>query len=278
MTLYLENADTGRELRLWNGQEFGRDITVPETVYNPAAAGGGETILSVLRQQGSITVDGIVLGQQRIAAGETTRSDPIAATAEWLLELEAWVNGSPGTEAFQLRNDITGDTTNAIPSAIGWTRGKAETASASYNIELTFGDGLGTDLGINPSSPSIRDTDTIDGVDLPFVFERSVDKTLELNSFEALLEADAEKNDQYIDGSPVKRITLLGDLDRTFADQREFDRQIRSRSGNGESYTFEPAFPGDSFEAAIVGYESAREAGMTQRGDYIIELVAGEAI
>lgn len=278
MSLYLENADTGRELRLWNGQEFGRNITVPETVYNPAAAGGGETILSVLRQQGSIAIDGLVVGSQRINASTTTQSDPAAATAEWILELEAWVNGSPGTEAFQLRNDYTGEITNAVPQTVAWSRGVGETASAEYAVELVFGDGLGADLGITPSSPSIREADTIDGLELPFVFERSVDKTLELDSFEALLEADAEQNDQYIEGSPVKRVTLLGEFDRTFAEQRAFDREIRSRAGTGESYTYESAFPGDTFEAAIIGYESAREAGVAQYGDYVVELVAGEAI
>jgi hypothetical protein len=278
MTLYLENADTGRELRLWNGQEFERGLTVPETVYNPASTGNSQPVLSVLRQEGSITVDGIVLGQQRIDAGETNLSDPTAATAEWILELEAWVNGSPGTEAFQLRNDDTGDVTNAVPQTVNWSRGVGETASATYGVELVFGDGLGADLGITPDTPTIRATDTYDGLDLPFVFERSVDKTIELNSFEALLEADAEENDQYVEGSPIKRVTLLGEFDRTFSEQREFDREIRSRAGNGETYTFESAFPGDSFEAALVGYESSREAGVTQYGTYIVELVAGQAI
>ena len=278
MPLYLEDATTGQQLRLWNGQEFSRDITVPETVYNPAATPAEETVVSVLRQQGAITVDGIVLGPQRIADGATTASDPINATAEWVLELEAWVNGSPGTEAYQLRNDDTGTVTNCVPNAITWSRGVGETTSATYGIELTFGDGLGTDLGIDPDTPGARDGDAFDGIDLPNVYERSVDKSLELSSFEALLEADAEENDQYIEGAPVKRTTLLGEFVGSFAEQRAFNNRLRERAGDGESYTFEAAFPGETFEAALVGFESTREAGITQRGEYAVELVAGQAI
>lgn len=278
MTLYLEDATTGQELRLWNGQEFSRDITVPETVYNPAATPAEETVVSVLRQQGSITVDGIVLGPQRIADGATTESDPITATAEWVLDLEAWVNGSPGTEAYQLRNTDTGTVTNCVPNAITWSRGVGETTSATYGIELTFGDGLGTDLGIAPDTPDARDGDAFDGIDLPNVYERSVDKSVELTSFEALLEADAEENDQYIEGSPVKRTTLLGEFVGSFAEQRAFNNRLRERAGGGESYPFEAAFPGETFEAALVGFESTREAGITQRGEYAVELVAGQAI
>jgi len=45
-----------------------------------------------------------------------------------------------------------------------------------------------------------------------------------------------------------------------------------------ESYAFEAAFPGETFEAALVGFESTREAGITRRGEYAVELVAGQAI
>lgn len=278
MPLYLEDADTGRQLRLWNAQEFTADITVPETIYNPAATDTEDVILSVLRQQGSIGISGIVLGAQRIRDGATTESDPITATAEWILRLEAWLNGAPGTEAYQLRNTLTDTVTNCVPSAISWTQGVGETTSAEYSVELTFGDGLGADLGINPDTPGARDDDSFDSITLPHIYERTVDRSVELTSFEALLEADAEKNDQFIEGSPVKQVTLLGEHDGTFADQRTFDQQLRARAGDGDSYTFRSAFPGDEYEAALVGYESTREAGVTRYGEYAIELIAGQAI
>jgi hypothetical protein len=278
MALYLEDATTGRQLRLWNGQELASGTTVSEEVYNPATLDASETVLSVLQAAGDITVDGIVLGPQRIREGATSASEPTTAVAEWLARLEAWVNGAPGTASIQLRNDATGRTTSVAPRAMTWSRSAGNRNAATYGVELAVGGGVDADTGIDPDSVAPGGTDTYDGVELPHVYERSVDKQLELSTFEELFADSAEENEQIVASAATRSITLLGEFVGDLAAQRAFDDELRSRAGVGETFTFSSAFPGLSTEAAILSYESTREAGVTQRGEYAVELLAGQAI
>lgn len=278
MTLRLYDANSNREIRLWNGQEFQPSVAVDEEVFNPAATTVNETVVSVLQQEEDITINGITLGSQRIAEGATATSDRIEAVAEWVADLEAWVNGSPGTAGFRLENSYTGETIDVVPRSVGWSRAAGETNAVEYDVELAVGGGLDSDLGISPQSVSPGGPDTYDGVELPHIYERNVDKQIGLTTRRELFGDSAEENDQFVESSAVRRITLLGDFDGTFSEQRTFDDKLRSRAGQGETYTFSSAFPGLDSEAALVGYESTREAGVTQKGDYAVELVVGQAL
>jgi len=56
------------------------------------------------------------------------------------------------------------------------------------------------------------------------------------------------------------------------------DQELTDRAGDGNTYTYTSAFPGRDIEAAITNYESTREAGITRRGEYAIELLVGDAL
>jgi hypothetical protein len=278
MTLYLENDRNNQQLELWNGQEYARETDVGAEIFNPASVDASETVLSVLQQSGSIVINGVTVGGQRIDDGATSKTDPVNAVAEWVGEAEAWVNGTPAVDAYTLRNDYTGETINVAPRSVSWTREAGATQSVSYTVELTLGGGQTGDLGIAPTDPTPNPTDLFDGVELPHIYERQVEKGIELDSFQDLLAESPEDNDLVLTASPVRRVTLLGELDKTFSEQRTFDQQLTSRAGDGNTYTFTSAFPGRDTEAALVGYESTREAGVTQRGEYALELVGGTAV
>jgi len=272
MTLYLENGTGFKSVRLWNGQRLGKTFDADEQIYAPASL--DDTVLSILSDEGRIEVDGITAGQQRIDAGKTGKSDPVDAVAEWVAELEAYVNSTQANEGYTLRNSYTNSTENVTPRAIGWSQNEGEYQSVNWNLTLEIGGDLGGDLGITPDSVSPGGVDTFDGLTLPGIVERRVDKTVSLDVTQELL-SDTGENNVFQNGGAVKTITLVGQVEKTLSEMEAFDRQFRDRTGDGEAYTFESAFPGLAYDAAILSYESTREAGLTRRGEYVLELAAG---
>lgn len=279
MTLYLENdADASEQLRLWNAREYQAATDVREEVINPASGDASDTVLSVLQQTGSVVLDGITVGGQRIDAGTTSKTDATNAVAEWVAELEAWVNGDSPVDAYTLRNDYTNETRNVAPESVSWTRQAGSPFSVTYGVELRLGSGQTGDPGIEPADPTPNPTDLFDGVELPYVFDRQVQKTVAVESFQPITAESPEDNDLVVTSSPTKRITLLGEVNKTFSEQRTFDQQLTDRAGDGNTYTYTSAFPGRDIEAALTTYESTREAGVTQRGEYLVELTVGSVV
>ena len=276
MALYLSNsAVDGLDVRLWNTQRLSTETDAESQIFAPAAT--PETVLNILSGQGQITVDGIVLGQQLITEGATAATDPLDAVARWVAEFEAWVNSEPPNAGYALRNDYVGDRENVTPRGLSWTRTQGERQSVQFTLDLEIGGDLGGDLGIAPASVSPGGVDRFDGIELPGVIERRVDKDVQLDVTPELLSETAANNVFQTDGA-VKRVTIQGQVKQTLSEMQAFDDQFRSRIGDGEVYAFESAFPGDSFDAAILAYESTREAGLTRRGEYVLELVAGSVV
>jgi hypothetical protein len=276
MTLYLEDANSFDRVRLWNGQRFDRSVDANTEIFAPAVI--SDTIVSALSSEGQFAIDGITTGEQRIDLGTTSRTDPTAAVAEWVAELEAYVNDQPANSGYQLRNDYTGESENVTPEGISWTRTEGAYQSVEYTVDLELGGDTSGDLGIDPATPTPSDDDFFDRVRLPNVYERRVDKSLELEVLSELLAGSASDNDVIQTSGATKRVTLLGRYEGSWSEMRSFDGELTSRAGDRNSYLSESAFPGGEFEAAILAYESTREAGVTQQGEYVLELVAGSVV
>lgn len=276
MTLRLENGTGFKNIRLPNSEQFGRSIDANAEIFAPAAI--DDTVLSVLSSEGRLTIEGTTVGQQRITDGTTSKTDPTAAVAEWVADFEAWVNSTQANEGYTLRNELTDETENITPEAISWRRGAGEYQSVAWTAELELGGDIGGDLGIDPATVSPGGTDSFDDIDLPYIYDRRVDKSVQLDTIQELL-ADSPSDNRVVQSQgAVKRTTLLGRYEGTWSEMRAFDDKLIDRVGDGETYQFESAFPGETLEAAIGSYESTREAGITRKGDYVLELIAGSVV
>lgn len=277
MTVNLTDVTTGETLRLWNVQEFSPSVDVPEDVISPVGSGdASEAVLTVLEQDETITLSGRAVGLQIVR--ETGASDPETAAAQFAANLEAWVNDSPGTAGIALENTVSGRTVSCVPTSVSWERPEGAPDTVTFDVEVTVGGGVDGDTGIETPAVGPGGTDTFGGVTLPNVERRSVDRQISVLTANSIFADDAEDNEVFIEGGIVRRVTLFGTFVGSASEQRSFDDSIRALAGQGDSYAFASAFPGQTTEAALTSYEPTREAGITSRGDYVLEVVEGRAL
>lgn len=266
-------SNGSKSTRLWNGQESQRQIQGNVRVDSVFNTGAGDTLLTGLEAQERATYTGKATGN-RLSRQAGYSSDPVEALAEWVVEMETYVNGRQGG-GYTLEDTERDRTINGVLGQFGWQRSRAELYAVEWDIDFIRGEGIMGMSNSMPGSVSPQRKAYIDGWDLGSLTQWRCDKQ---QPFQVYPEAFAEPGENPIksDGGAVRQFTLVGRLDGE--DYRnQFDDHIRTLVGSDSIVEYESAFPGRSIPVMIRNYESTREAGVTRLGEYSVEMVQGRA-
>ena len=257
---------------LWNVQQ-----AVPRRQSHPDvdaiySQDSDKAFLVGLEEQESIRINGTA-SAFRISNHGNYSDDPLTALAEFALELLAFVNGAQGV-GWHVINEYTGRKVPAVVERVDISTARAEKYEFSYSMGLRAGQGMMPD---SPLSPGVADPSTtarIAGEDMKEIEEMMITKRqhLEVRTYAI---HDFWENDVQARSGAVREFHIRGVYPGDEADRKQFDDAIRVRTGQNLTVDFESAFPGETYETMIADYESTREAGNTQIGEYLLELTEG---
>lgn len=257
--------------RLWNVQE---DISESKGEVRTDSIYGEDsdlTILTGLERVESLTMTGIATGI-RLSNQAGYSDDPNTALAEWVVEMETFINANQGS-GYTLTNNERGDSKNVVIESFGWQRKPTEKYQVSWDMSVQWAQGMMSDVSSSPPSVSPSQTWTLDGIDLGNQVILRHDKQQEIKPY-PIAYADAGENETLAQSGAVRQITIRGSKDEN---RNSFDDSMQALIGQDTIVTYSSAFPGRDLDVMVKEYESTREAGWTRLGEYSLTLIEGQA-
>lgn len=257
--------------RLWQTQENKSTTKGNVRIDSVYGTDSDETLLTGLESQESFTVTGIATGN-RLAQQSKFSNDPNEALAEWVVEMETYVNGSQGS-GWTFQDDERGDTFNVLAETFGWQRNKGERLQVLWDLSLKWAQGMMEDASTSPDAVNPSTTWKLDGKELPGMASHRQQKRQRIKIYPIAL-ADPGQNEGKASSGATRQIMIRGQVtDQTGLNS--FDDRMQSLIGQDTIVDFESAFPGRTKQVMVRNYDSIREAGRTRLGDYTLELVEG---
>lgn len=271
MTVIL--GDGSDALRLWQAQETKRNVQGNVQVDSVFSTDSDDTLLTGMEAQEQVVYTGLTTGN-RLSNQSNYSDDRVEALAEWVADLETFVNGTQGT-GWPLYDSDRERTIHGVVAGVGWQRSRAALYEVEWNIELIRGEGIMAQRAASPEAVSPQTRATLDRMDLGDLQQTQMEKQ---QPFEVYHEAFAEPGSNPIksQGGAVRTFTLSGRIAGEAA-RNEFDGHVRSLVGSDTIVPYESAFPGRTTPVMVRDFESTRESGQTRLGEYSIEVVEGRA-
>lgn len=257
--------------RLWNVQE---DISQSKGEVRVDSIYGEDsdlTLLTGLERLEKITMTGRATGI-RLSRQTGYSSDPNTALAEWIVEMETFINANQGT-GYTLTNNERSASKNVVIESFGWQRKPTEKYEASWDMTVHWATGMMADINTSPPAVSPSQSWSLDGIDLGNQVMVRHDKQQEIDPY-PIAYADAGENETLAQSGAVRQITIRGSINKN---RNTFDGNIQSLIGQDTIVTFSEAFPGRDLGVMIKEFESTREAGYTRVGEYSLTLIEGTA-
>lgn len=259
-------------IRLWQTQEDKNKTNGNVRIDSIYSEDSDLTLLTGLESIEELTYTGRATGI-RLSKQQGYSSDPLTALAEWVVEMETFVNAKQGT-GWTLDDNERGEQYNAVVQMFGWQRNKGAKFEVSWDLSAIWGQGAMVSSTRNPPSVNPSSAWTLDGTDLGSIDAYRQQKRQELKPYPIAF-ADAGQNDVLSQSGAFRRIMIRGEK---AGGLNTFDNTMRSLVGQDQIVTFSEAFPGRDLNVMVKSYESTREAGRTRLGEYILEMIEGVAV
>lgn len=261
--------------RLWQAQETRLESSGRMRQDSVLGEDSQDTLLTGLESLETFEYTGRVTGL-RLSLNSGAPSDPMQALAEWVVDIETMVNGAQGT-GYTLDDDNRDRTINTAIEMVGWQKQKGAKYEVNWDLALTWGHCIMPDYSSDPPTVNPREgPDILDGQEITNIETRREQKRQELEEYPIAF-ADPGGDEIVGNSGAVRQILLRGDAVGTRTERNSFDNHMLNLLGQDTIVQYESAFPGRTLDVMVTNYESVREAGVTRKGEYIIELVEGLA-
>jgi len=277
----LKDKNSSSQTYLWNvGQNQSMRNASPQidSIYSQDS---DETFIVSMVESEEIRLMGSASGL-RLARSGRFSNDPLQALAEWTVRMFGHVNGNQG-EGWVLENDFTGRTLEGVIEEFQMTRNRTEKYQVDYSLGFRVGQGMMPDSGLSepPASPS--DEGTLAGHSLGEMEQYMETKRQQLETHEYVTGGDDdeglsfEDNEIEAQSGATREIMIQGSIPGDEETRQAFDDAVRNAIGKLDTVTYRSPFPGRELEVIPTSFESTREAGITQLGEYMVELIEGTA-
>lgn len=271
--IHLETASGSKSVDLWQVQEDREERDGNVDVTSTPTFDSEGTYLSGLTQQHEAQLTGTATGI-RLSKQPGYSNDPVTALAEWVQEVMSFVNGQQGT-GLTLTHDERGETHNVVAASFGWTRSSGAKFEVSWDLKYRIGEGVMPEKDTPPGTASPGSTWTLDGNDLHHPIEYREQKRERLETAAMAFVDNAEENLVEATSGATRTITIKGRVTGSKATRNSFDQTMQGLIGEDTIVTYASAFPGHELNVMANNYESIRESGLTELGEYALELIEG---
>lgn len=268
MAVTLENT------RLWQVQENKSESQGNVRIDSIYSQDSDETLLTGLESQEKLTLTGETTGL-RLSRQSGYSDDPLTALAEWVAEMETYVNGEQGS-GWSLTDNERGDTKNVVVEMFGWQREAGQKYSVRWDLSAVWANGMmpSTNTPADSVNPKTSGTATLDGNDLGSIKSWRQQKKQQIEVYPIAL-ADPGENEVLSKSGAFRQIILTGTKEGTQSERNDFDDAMQNLIGQDTIVDYVSAFPGRTKQVMVKNYESTREAGLTRIGEYGLELIEG---
>jgi hypothetical protein len=256
-------------VRLWQTQEDKNKTDGNVRVDSIYSEDSDKTLLTGLESIEELTYTGRATGI-RLSQQSAYSSDPLTALAEWVVEMEEFVNANQGT-GWTIDDGERGEQYNTVVQMFGWQRNKGAKFEVSWDLSGMWARGAMASKSRSPPSVSPSSSWTLDGTDLGSIDAYRQQKRQKLKPYPIAF-ADAGENEVLSQSGAFRRIMVRGEK---VGGLNTFDNTIRSLVGQDQIVTFSEAFPGRDLDVMVKSFESTRESGLTRFGTYILEMIEG---
>jgi hypothetical protein len=237
--------------------------------------------VSTLSEKRTISGRGIVSGMQLSDMSEFD-DDPLTACAEWYLRFHSLISGYQG-DGHTYVNDARSRSLNVALGSVSTTRFVGQPFTIEYQFEMTEGRGVlptNNDADGNPVEPvplpSVNpdESSSLATYDLGTEVEVFTETRSDFTA-QPVADSNASTSDTPIvrergQSSAVREWQIRG---RVTKNKNQFDADIDSISGDNTLYTYDPGFPGTSFDVKVANdWASTRVAGGVNKTEYGISL------
>lgn len=265
MTVDLEGT------RLWNVQE---DISKSKGNVRTDSVYGEDsdlTLLTGLERLEKITMTGTATAI-RLSKQAGYSSDPNTALAEWVAEMETFINANQGS-GYTLTNNERSDSKNVVIESFGWQREPTAKYEVSWDMTVHWAQGMMSDISSSPAPVFPSSSWSLDGIDLGNQVMIRHDKQQSFEPYPVSYAGPGE-NEVLAQSGAVRQISIRGSKNEN---RNSFDDNIQALIGQDTIVTFSEAFPGRDLDVMVKEFESTREAGYTRIGEYSLTLIEGQA-
>jgi hypothetical protein len=276
VTVQMDSTST----RLWNAQEGQLELDSNAEVFAVVTQDSDENIMTNLEAEHAYNYTGFVTAN-RLTSQSAYSDDPRTALAEWVAQMDAYINGSQGSGATLQDNDRGRTVTGGLES-FGWQNNRGEKYQVDYDLTLLRGEVTAPDEPISPDPVNPTSTASLDGYDLGDLrtWRSTKRQKLEVFTFYAGAEEDAYDdaegpNGITTDSGAIRRFNMGG---RITGESRvtSFDDNMESLVGTNNTAEFVEPLTGRSFTVTVANYNSTRESGISRTMSYDLELIEGE--
>lgn len=269
----LYDRASGSELPLYNVQSIRNDRqgSVNSTPF--IGDDSEETFVTSLENGQSFDIQGVTTAQRLSRLGAWP-SDPQQARAEWIAELDSFVNGAPGS-GYELRRDYRSDSFVGVPEDVTWTVRGGEAFEVGYTVQFRVGDPVGLSAGTNPTTGTHGGDIKVDGTTVPTFREFQSQKSQNLTVARRAFASDPSENDITTDSGVTRTVRIVGEIEGTESERNTFDSNLAGSIGQDTIIDVEDPFTGRTYSGVVRSYESTDEAGVTRLGEFGVEVVEG---
>lgn len=265
-------------LRLWNVQEDMLEVRTNTQVDSVYGQNSSEALLTSLEKNNTFEFTGRVPAT-RLALQPGYSDDYETALAEWVAELETFMNGEQGG-GWTLTDDERDNTINVLLDEIGWGHSQGEKYEITYNASAKWAEGLTTSTSTAADSVSPTDTweiydpETSTTLDLGSLRDYRVQKTQEVKEYPIAFQ-DAGDNTAMQQSGVTRRITISGQKTGTRSERNTFDSNMNDLMGKDKTVEYTEHLTGRTFKVTVEDYRTPRASGKVRINDYDLTLVEG---
>lgn len=261
-------------LRFWQAQESRVDSQGQVRSDAFPTTDSDETLLTGLTSVERFSYNGVTTGP-RLALQSGRSSDPMTALAQWVVDAESLVNGRQG-EGWNFVDEQRDREANVVLEDVSWMRGAGEVYQVDWDFAGIWGQGSMSQADSGGSSVSPGQDELIDGMEIDGVESKRVTKRQSVSTYQ-LAFGEKGENPVLADSGATRRILISGKATGTREEINAFDDGLLSLIGQDEVVEYQSTFPGRTVNVMIESYESVREAGVTDLGEFALELREGES-
>lgn len=259
------------DTRMWQAQEDISESASDIRVHSVYGTDSDETLLTGLESVESLEYTGRATGN-RLSNQHKYDNDPVTALAEWVVELETYVNGQQGS-GWRLKDDDRGKEFKTVVEMVGWQRNSSEKYQVDWDLSGKWVLGEMEPTETQPASVNPSQTWKLDGNDLGSLDSYRQQKRQEMEVYPIAF-VDPGENESLPNSGAIRQIMIRG---TKVGNRDTFDQNMQDLLGQDNIVQFEEAFPGRTLDVMVESFESHREAGITRKEEYMLELVEGYA-
>jgi hypothetical protein len=294
----LDETDLGFSIQLFNAESARTNSQTNTNRKDVPTFGADESILTPISGSRNIRLQGQTSFQK--ISGAFPSSGVKESVRRWIRKLEALVLPQQGLgwkvndyERGVTYQPVDGTDTDKkrglLISDVEWEFNPEEAGTVSWSIDGEYSEGV--QEALDPQSEYInnyplldfdQDQLTVGGetIDLSYVENRRVDRTVDINNTELLFQLEDSFGDSPLVGFLESGVTADVSFTGTVYDANSFESTVQLFDGGiqGETAVLTDSFAGRNWSGTISDSSSTIEAGRPNRFDFELTLEVGNVI